>query len=67
MAARLSWQGYLSLSLVTYLAALYPATGEADTVRFDPIDINDVEFWVGAAVMVVAGWLFARWLSKRDK
>ena len=67
MAARLSWRGYQSLSLVACLAALHPATSEADTVHFDPIDINDVEFWVGAAVMVVGGWLFARWLSKRDK
>jgi len=60
MAARLSWQGYLSLSLV----AVYPATSEADTINMKS---NGVEFWVGAAVMVVAGWLFARWLSKRDK
>ena len=64
MAARLSWRGYQSLSLVTCLAALYPATSEADTINMKS---NGVEFWVGAAVMVVAGWLFARWLSKRDK
>ena len=62
MAARRSWQEYLGLSLVTCLVALYPATSKADTAKSD-----DVVFWVGAAVMVVAGWLFARWLSKRDK
>ncbi len=31
-------QGHLRLSLVTCPVALYPATSEADTVRFNPID-----------------------------
>src|SRR5262245_38165159 len=35
MPARPSWQGHLRLSLVTCPVALYPATSEADTVRFN--------------------------------
>jgi len=65
MAACPSWRAHLRLSLVTCPVALYPATGEAGAVINR--ESNDVEFWLGAAVMVVAGWLFARWLSKRDK
>jgi len=38
MAARPSWQGHLPLSLVTCPVALYPATSEADTVRFNLIN-----------------------------
>ena len=38
MAARPSWQGHLRLSLVTCPVALYPATSEADTVRFNLIN-----------------------------
>jgi DNA end-binding protein Ku len=38
MAARPSWQGHLRLSLVTCLVALFPATSEADTVRFNLIN-----------------------------
>ncbi|HZA94289.1 MAG TPA: Ku protein [Gemmatimonadales bacterium] len=38
MAARQSWQGHLRLSLVTCPVALYPATSEADTVRFNLIN-----------------------------
>ena len=38
MAARPSWEGHLRLSLVTCLVALYPATTEAETVRFNLIN-----------------------------
>src|SRR3982750_3624145 len=38
MAARPSWQGHLRLSLVTCPVALYPATTEADTIRFNLIN-----------------------------
>jgi len=38
MAVRLSWEGHLRLSLVTCPVALYPATTEADTVRFNLIN-----------------------------
>jgi DNA end-binding protein Ku len=38
MAARPSWQGHLRLSLVTCPVALYPATTEAETVRFNLIN-----------------------------
>jgi DNA end-binding protein Ku len=38
MAARPSWQGHLRLSLVTCPVALYPATSEAETVRFNLIN-----------------------------
>src|SRR5215207_3490221 len=38
MAARPSWQGHLRLSLVTCPVALYPATSEADKVRFNLIN-----------------------------
>ena len=38
MAARPSWQGHLRLSLVTCPVALFPATSEADTVRFNLIN-----------------------------
>ena len=38
MAARPSWQGHLRLSLVTCPVALYPATSEVDTVRFNLIN-----------------------------
>jgi DNA end-binding protein Ku len=38
MAARPSWEGHLRLSLVTCPVALYPATTEADTVRFNLIN-----------------------------
>ena len=31
------------------------------------MDIGGFAFWLGAAIMVVAGWLFARWLSERYK
>ena len=34
MAVRPSWEGHLRLSLVTCPVALYPATSEAETVRF---------------------------------
>src|SRR5215218_830141 len=37
-AARPTWQGHLRLSLVTCPVALYPATSEADTVRFNLIN-----------------------------
>lgn len=36
--ARPSWQGHLRLSLVTCPVALYPATTEAETVRFNLIN-----------------------------
>jgi DNA end-binding protein Ku len=36
--ARPSWEGHLRLSLVTCPVALYPATTEADTVRFNLIN-----------------------------
>ena len=65
MTARPSWLRHLRLPLVTCPVALYPATGEADTVV--NMESNDVEIWLGAAAMVLAGWLFARWLSERDK
>jgi len=38
MAARPSWEGHLRLSLVTCPVALYPATTEADTVRFNLVN-----------------------------
>jgi DNA end-binding protein Ku len=38
MAARPSWEGHLRLSLVTCPVALYPATSEAETVRFNLIN-----------------------------
>lgn len=38
MAARPSWEGHLRLSLVTCPVALYPATSEAETVRFNMIN-----------------------------
>jgi DNA end-binding protein Ku len=38
MAARPSWQGHLRLSLVTCPVELYPATSEAETVRFNMIN-----------------------------
>ncbi len=37
-SARPSWQGHLRLSLVTCPVALYPATTEAETVRFNLIN-----------------------------
>jgi DNA end-binding protein Ku len=38
MALRPSWEGHLRLSLVTCPVALYPATSEAETVRFNYIN-----------------------------
>src|SRR6185437_13107596 len=38
MAIRPSWEGHLRLSLVTCPVVLYPATSEADTVRFNLIN-----------------------------
>src|SRR3984893_14839688 len=38
MAVRPSWEGHLRLSLVTCPVALYPATTEAETVRFNVIN-----------------------------
>lgn len=38
MAVRPSWEGHLRLSLVTCPVALYPATSEAETVRFNMIN-----------------------------
>jgi DNA end-binding protein Ku len=38
MPARPSWQGHLRLSLVTCPVALYPATSERETVRFNLIN-----------------------------
>ena len=38
MAVRASWEGHLRLSLVTCPVALYPATSEAETVRFNLIN-----------------------------
>jgi DNA end-binding protein Ku len=38
MAGRPSWEGHLRLSLVTCPVALYPATTEAETVRFNLIN-----------------------------
>jgi len=38
MAVRPSWEGHLRLSLVTCPVALYPATSEAQTVRFNLIN-----------------------------
>ena len=38
MAARPSWEGHLRLSLVTCPVALYPATTEVETVRFNLIN-----------------------------
>ena len=38
MAVRPSWEGHLRLSLVTCPVALYPATSEAETVRFNLIN-----------------------------
>jgi DNA end-binding protein Ku len=37
-AARPTWQGHLRLSLVTCPVALYPATSEAETIRFNLIN-----------------------------
>jgi DNA end-binding protein Ku len=38
MAARASWEGHLRLSLVTCPVALWPATSEAETIRFNMIN-----------------------------
>ena len=38
MAARPSWEGHLRLSLVTCPVALWPATTEAETIRFNLIN-----------------------------
>jgi DNA end-binding protein Ku len=38
VAARPSWEGHLRLSLVTCPVALWPATSEAETVRFNMIN-----------------------------
>jgi DNA end-binding protein Ku len=38
MAARPSWEGHLRLSLVTCPVTLWPATTEAETVRFNLIN-----------------------------
>src|SRR3954466_15738661 len=38
MPARPSWEGHLRLSLVPCPESLYPATSEADTVRFNLIN-----------------------------
>src|SRR3954469_1893881 len=38
MAVRPSWEGHLRLSLVTCPVALYPATSEAETLRFNLIN-----------------------------
>src|SRR3954462_9811914 len=38
MPARPSWEGHLRLSLVTCPVSLYPATSEADTIRFNLIN-----------------------------
>jgi DNA end-binding protein Ku len=38
MAIRPSWEGHLRLSLVTCPVALYPATTEAETIRFNLIN-----------------------------
>src|SRR5689334_1813199 len=38
MASRPSWEGHLRLSLVTCPVALWPATSEAETVRFNLIN-----------------------------
>ena len=38
MAVRPSWEGHLRLSLVTCPVALYPATSEAETIRFNMIN-----------------------------
>jgi DNA end-binding protein Ku len=38
MPTRPSWQGHLRLSLVTCPVALYPATSEAETIRFNLIN-----------------------------
>ena len=38
MAARPSWEGHLRLSLVTFPVALYAATTEAETIRFNLIN-----------------------------
>jgi DNA end-binding protein Ku len=38
MAVRPSWEGHLRLSLATCPVALYPATSEAETVRFNMIN-----------------------------
>jgi hypothetical protein len=38
MAARPSWEGHLRLSLVTCPVALWPATSEAETIRFNMIN-----------------------------
>jgi len=39
MAVRPSWERHLRLSLVSCPVALYPATSEADTVRFNLINL----------------------------
>ena len=38
MPARPSWEGHLRLSLVTCPVALFPATSEAETIRFNLIN-----------------------------
>jgi DNA end-binding protein Ku len=38
MASRPSWEGHLRLSLVTCPVALWPATSEAETIRFNMIN-----------------------------
>jgi non-homologous end joining protein Ku len=38
MAVRPSWEGHLRLSLVTCPVALYPATSEAESIRFNLIN-----------------------------
>jgi DNA end-binding protein Ku len=38
MPARPSWEGHLRLSLVTCPVALWPATTEAETIRFNLIN-----------------------------
>jgi non-homologous end joining protein Ku len=38
MAVRPSWEGHLRLSLATCPVALYPATSEAESVRFNLIN-----------------------------
>jgi hypothetical protein len=38
MAPRANWKGYLRLSLVSCPIALYPATSEAEKIRFNQIN-----------------------------
>ena len=42
-AVRPSWEGHLRLSLVICPVALYPATSEAETVRFNPATGNRIK------------------------